>query len=126
LFLLILKQFGYLFISVFALLIKYKFLFQESIAWGFPKNSPYLALMNFELNSIKESGLLKKLFQKQVYNFCLLKTQQYLFLMKRHRSDALQFKQNTYIYSWSQKHYSLVKKCLYSNPFHMKISLLHF
>lgn len=27
----------------------------------------------------------------------------------------------TFVYSWSQRHYSLVKKCLYFNPFHMKI-----
>jgi hypothetical protein len=42
--------------------------FKENIAWGFPKGSPYLDLMSFEINRLKESGLVKKLFQKEVSN----------------------------------------------------------
>ena len=42
--------------------------FKENIAWGFPKGSPYLDLMSFEINRLKESGLVKKLFQKEVCN----------------------------------------------------------
>ena len=39
---------------------------QDDIAWGFPKESPYLGVISHELNRIKEAGLIRKLIQKQV------------------------------------------------------------
>ena len=97
--------------------------FQEHIAWGFPKDSPYVALISFELNRMKESGLVKKLFQKQVNFFADCKI---LIKNMSENKFSLQIEPHTYTYSWSQKHYSLAKMRLCFNPFPMKIFWLHF
>ncbi len=39
---------------------------QGYAAWAFPKRSPYIKIINHQLNRMQESGLMKKIIEKQV------------------------------------------------------------
>jgi hypothetical protein len=50
-----------------------EFYLKETLAWGFPKGSPYFETIDHQLFLIKESGLMIKLIRKQVTHFFLSK-----------------------------------------------------
>ena len=42
------------------------FIFQEDLAWAFPKGSEYFEVFNAQLLRLKSNGIMKKIIKKQV------------------------------------------------------------